>query len=129
MSINEWLGTAGLLIIVGSGAIWFRAALAVQLPENRGLYIFAWIFGSLLALAGLVGASSWLGGLTGGSGLLLGAFLLLTVAISRQKVAADAISVGKHMPAFSAQDEHGEIFDSATLDGQTVLLKFFRGHW
>ena len=40
-----------------------------------------------------------------------------------------AIEVGQTIPAFSALDEHGNVFDSGSLAGSRVLIKFFRGHW
>jgi peroxiredoxin len=39
------------------------------------------------------------------------------------------LSIGDAMPAFTAVDDDGEVFDSAALAGTPVLLKFFRGHW
>ena len=36
---------------------------------------------------------------------------------------------GDLLPRFEARDHHGEPFDSASLAGRRVLLKFFRGHW
>jgi peroxiredoxin len=51
------------------------------------------------------------------------------VSISRQQLGDDAIAVGSTIPSFTATDEHGKIFDSQSLAGQPVLIKFFRGHW
>jgi len=62
-------------------------------------------------------------------GIVIGGFLTFTVAISRQEVAADGIRVGATIPQFAALDENGELFDSSSLDGKPILMKFFRGHW
>jgi peroxiredoxin len=51
------------------------------------------------------------------------------VAISRQEVAAGAISVGASLPEFTATDDRGETFAFRAESGRPVLLKFFRGHW
>ena len=44
-------------------------------------------------------------------------------------VAVNAIRIGDTIPAFSALDENGELFESKTLAGKPALIKFFRGHW
>jgi cytochrome oxidase Cu insertion factor (SCO1/SenC/PrrC family) len=61
--------------------------------------------------------------------IIAGALFMLTFAISRQEVAADAIRVGEILPAFTALDENGAMFNAASLRGHPVLIKFFRGHW
>ena len=40
-----------------------------------------------------------------------------------------AIRVGDPMPAFTAVDDGGVLFDSERLRGNPVLIKFFRAHW
>lgn len=127
--IAEQLGIAALIVIVGSGILWFRAAFALRLPENRALFLGTWIVGVLLAIAALVNGPTWLGGITATVALLVGSFFLFTVAVSRQVLAGDAIAPGKTMPAFSALNDNGERFESASLSGSPALIKFFRGHW
>ena len=39
-----------------------------------------------------------------------------------------AIQVGDTIPRFTAPDGRGETFDSASLNGHLVLIKFFRAH-
>jgi peroxiredoxin len=39
------------------------------------------------------------------------------------------IRVGDLVPAFEAPDEHGALFRSSSLNGEPLLIKFFRGHW
>lgn len=39
------------------------------------------------------------------------------------------IAVGDTLPRFTATDHEGAAFDSESLRGERVLLKFFRGHW
>ncbi len=46
-----------------------------------------------------------------------------------KNVAAKAVAVGDIIPSFSAPDEDGTIFNSASLAGSPALIKFFRGHW
>jgi hypothetical protein len=127
--IAEQLGIAALIVIVGSGVLWFRAAFSLRLPENRAFYIGAWIVGVLLASAALANGPAWFGGTMATLALLVGSFFLFAVAVSRQVLAEDAIAPGKTMPAFGALDDKSESFESASLSGKPLLIKFFRGHW
>ena len=45
---------------------------------------------------------------------------------SRGKI---SLAVGDRFPGFSLRDSHGELFDSASLDGKTALILFYRGPW
>ena len=121
-----WLAAA---LVVGAGVLWFRAAFAVRLPEDRRGYVATWAVGAALGVAALASGAGWLGGIPATIAILAAAFGLFTIAISRQEAAPDAIAVGDAVPAFSAPDEHGATFDSASLAGKPYLLKFFRGHW
>ena len=53
--------------------------------------------------------------------------ILSSLAI--QSSQAPAVAVGQPILEFTAPDENGDIFDSASLHGKPILLKFFRGHW
>ena len=123
------MGLAAIVLVVVSGVLWFRAAAAVRLPENRSLYVAAWLVGIVLAGLSLAGSPGWTEGLAAMIAIFGSSFLLLTVAISRQKVGESAIRPGDSIPEFSAVDEHGVRWESSSLIGQPLLLKFFRGHW
>ena len=83
----------------------------------------------MLGVAALAVGAGWLGGVPAALAILIGAFFLFTVGISRQEVAQDAIVVGATLPSFTATDENDQLFDSSSLAGSPVLIKFFRGHW
>ena len=123
------LGILSLILIAGSGVLWFRGIGRVEIPKNRGGFVAAWIGGVVLALATMMSEPGLLGGIPASLALVGGLFFLMTFVISPQKVSDDAIKVGAMLPVFKALDQHGDVFDSAVLDGQPVLLKFFRGHW
>jgi len=123
------LAFVALMLTVGSGVLWFRAASAVSLPENRTGFIGVWLGAFALGLAALAGGTGWIGGIAAVISIIGATFFLLTVAISRQVVSPDAISPGAMLPAFSALDDSGEKFDAVSLAGHPVLIKFFRGHW
>ena len=40
-----------------------------------------------------------------------------------------SLRAGDRFPSFSLPDSHGELFDSASLDGKTALILFYRGPW
>jgi hypothetical protein len=123
------LAFAALALVGGAAVVWFRAAMAVSLPENRTPFVAAWGGGALLGAFALTQGLGWLGGLAAGLALLVGTFLCGLVGISRQEAAADAVRVGAVVPDFSAPDDTGRIFESSELAGHPTLIKFFRGHW
>jgi hypothetical protein len=126
---STYLGLASLVIIAISIHLWIRALRRVEIPENRGGFAAAWVIAAGLGLAALAGEPGWLGGISAGIAAFASSFLLLTLAIGGQKVASDAIQVGATIPPFTATDEFGETFDSESLAGHPVLIKFFRAHW
>ena len=123
------LGIVALLGAVGSGVLWFRAMGAVGLPANRSGFVAAWICAGALGIVAMAQEPGWFGGIASVLSVMGASFFLFTIAISRQQVNTDAISVGATLPDFSAADERGEPFDSSSLAGHPVLIKFFRGHW
>ena len=129
MPVHLILGLSALGIVVASGIVWFKAASALRLPHNRGYYVAVWLLALGLAIAAFTTASGWLSGTVAVLAGLGSAFFLMTFAISRQTAGDTAITPGADLPVFSAPDETGEQFQSATLAGQPLLLKFFRGHW
>ncbi|MGH0029238.1 MAG: hypothetical protein ACQGVC_05580 [Myxococcota bacterium] len=123
------LGWLSLAVVLASGALWFRRALAVRLPADRRGFVAVWLVGIALGVAALGQGAGWLAGVPAALAVLGGVFFCFTVAISRQRAADDAIAVGATLPAFRAPDDTGAVFDSAVLAGRPVLIKFFRGHW
>ena len=126
---DTYLGFASLGVIAISLALWFRALGQVAIPKNRGVYVATWALAAGLGVAALLGEPGWLGGVPAGIGTFASVFFLFTVSISRQKVGDGAIQVGATIPDFTATDEHGQLFDSQSLAGHPVLIKFFRAHW
>jgi hypothetical protein len=124
-----FLGWASLVVMLVSGGLWARAMRRVAIPEDRSLYFASWVVAFMLGVASFTGEPGWIGGVPAVIGQLFAALLIVTRLISTQKVAPTAIQVGDTIPQFTAPDEHGEIFDSRTLAGHLVLIKFFRGHW
>ena len=123
------LALLALVLAVGCTLVWFNRAENVALPENRAVFIAIWLSAVALAIAAFVKKAGWLGRIAALPAIVIGLFLPFTVSISEQALPPDAIRVGETMPSFSAPDDRGQVFDSARLDGNPVLIKFFRAHW
>ncbi|MCH2173727.1 peroxiredoxin family protein [Myxococcota bacterium] len=123
------LALLGLLLAIGCTMVWFNQAEKVALPENRTLFIGVWLSAVAFAIAAFVKKPSWPGRIAALPALVIGLFLPFTVSISEQILPPGAIQVGETIPNFSAQNDRGEVFDSAQLRGSPVLIKFFRAHW
>jgi cytochrome oxidase Cu insertion factor (SCO1/SenC/PrrC family) len=123
------LGLAALGVVVVAGFFWVRALQRVEIPANRGAFVAAAVLAAILGVLALASGPGWLGGIAAGLAVLVSAFFLFSIAIGDQKLAEDAIQVGATIPAFTATDEHGQTFDSQSLAGHPVLIKFFRAHW
>ena len=124
-----YLSILAFAIVVITGVRWFRLAYAVSLPENRTGFVASMLIGSGLAISSLFMGAGLAGGVLAALSILLGAFFLFTVSISEQKGGSGELQPGSPLPAFSAPDHQGNTFDSSSLDGRPILLKFFRGHW
>jgi hypothetical protein len=123
------LGICALLLTLGAGTFWIRALRRVAVPKNRAVFLTAFLLAGVLGVAALLQGAGWVGGVPAVFSIVVALFFMLTVAIGNQKTAASAIRVGDAIPAFTAVDEHGQTFNSQTLAGNPVLIKFFRGHW
>jgi glycerol uptake facilitator-like aquaporin len=120
------LGLVALLIVIGTAVRWFWRAWRVNVPSMPYFHAGLWATALVLGIVALnQGApdpvAPWAVGLA-----LMFLYLVLTGA---QKVDGPMVNVGDAIPAFTAPADSGETFDSASLAGSGVLLKFFRGHW
>ncbi len=122
------MALVALAMVAGALIWWFRRVGRVQIPKNRGPFVLWMLAGGALAGVALVEGGGWQTIAPAVVALAGALFVLSLFAISRQKVDG-AIGVGDEIPAFQALDENGEAFDGASLAGQPVLIKFFRGHW
>ena len=129
MKTGTKLAIVGLVFALGGMALWSYHIRQVDIPENRALFVALFLSAAALGVAAFVKGTSWRGGLAAAPAIFIGLFVPFTIAISAQQVAATAIQVGDTLPHFTAPDENGELFDSNSLSGHIVLIKFFRAHW
>ncbi len=129
MKTGTSLGLLALLTAASCAALWSFQMRQVDIPEDRTMYVVFCLTAAALGVGAFVAGTRWLGGMAAATAILIGSLLPFTVAISRQEVAANAIQVGDTIPHFTAVDEHGQPFDSNSLHGHLVLIKFFRAHW
>ena len=129
MKTGSKIALVALPLAIACTMLWFRAAGAVELPENRSLYVIVWLTAAALGLFSFFRGINWYAVPVALGAMLLGAFLPYTVSISAQAVDSDSIQVGDMLPAFAGPDDQGVVFDSADLRGKPVLIKFFRAHW
>lgn len=123
------LGLAALGVALAFFFGWFAMNNAVGIPENRTFFVIGWLLAVFLGVGAFVRGTKWYGGIAAVVGIFIGTFLPMTVYISPQQVGEGAIQVGDTIPQFKAVDEFGEGFNSESLQGHLVLIKFFRAHW
>lgn len=123
------LGVSALLLTLATLGLWVVLIRRVAIPENRGMFLLLFAAAAALGVAAFVRRTRWYGGVAAVLAVVMSVFFSFTVAISRQEVAPNSIKVGETIPQFTALLDSGETFDSASLRGQLVLLKFFRAHW
>jgi hypothetical protein len=123
------LGLAAFGTAVVITVTWFAVNRRVGIPEDRTFFVIGFLVAVALGIAAFVRGTRWYGGLAAALAILTGTFLPLTIAVSPQAVGSGAIHVGDTIPHFEAVDEFGKRFDSESLHGHLVLIKFFRAHW
>jgi hypothetical protein len=129
MKAGTKLGLLALVTAASCVAIWSFRIRQVDIPEDRTLFVVGFLLAAALGVSAFVAGTRWLGGVAAALAIFIGLLLPFTVAISPQEVAASAIRAGDTIPHFTAIDEHDQLFDSRTLHGHFVLIKFFRAHW
>jgi len=123
------LSLAAFMLVWSTGLRWVHLINSVALPEKRGGFLFCMLTGFGLSLSSFFFNPGWIGGTLSVLALLPSSFFIYTWSISGQQGGAGKLQSGTALLAFTGIDDQGNLFDSRTLDGQPVLLKFFRGHW
>ena len=129
MKTGTKFGILALALAVACGALWIYHIRQVDIPEDRTAFVLVFLSAAALGIAAFFKGTSWVGGVPAGIAIFIGLFLPFTIAVSPQEATASVIKVGDTIPRFTAPDDKGEIFDSKSLHGHLVLIKFFRAHW
>lgn len=120
---------AGFFAVTGAMTQYFLTIAAEKVPKQVGLHMSIFAVGIVLSLVGIITEPS---GLTWSLGVLsisMGGLVLFLLSQRRLPDGALIATLGEPMPALSAVDHTGAAFDLASLQGQRVLFKFFRGSW
>ena len=128
-TLGTALAFAALALLIATVIFWFYLANKVSIPANRTLFIFAFLLAPVLGVASFVMKARWFGSIAAVAAIIGGVLLTATIAISRQQVADNPITVGDTVPYFTAVDDQGDQFVSDVLYGTPTVIKFFRGHW
>ena len=123
------LGLIALAVALLSAAVWAYQIWRVSVPLNPVLLVAAFLCAAALGIAALSKGTTWLGGITATTAIVIGLLLPFSMIVSPQKAGDDVIQVGDRIPAFTGVDDSGAAFDSESLKGRALLIKFFRAHW
>ena len=126
---GTYISVFAILLTVTAMAFWVRAFQRVAIPKNRIGYLTAFIMAAALGIVALIEGPGWIGGILAVFSILFATFYTVSHVLGGELAGADAIRIGSMIPAFTTIDEHGETFDSQSLAGNPVLIKFYRGHW
>ncbi|MEE3331119.1 MAG: hypothetical protein VX246_09640 [Myxococcota bacterium] len=127
--LGTTLGFAAFGVAALTMVAWFRQINQVDIPENRIVFVLFFVSAVALSVSAFVMRTRWFGAIPALLAIVIGGFFPFSMTISRQEVATTGIQVGQTIPHFRALNRSGEWFDSASLEGKPVLIKFFRGHW
>ena len=124
------IGLLAALLAASTAWYWFHLIREVALPEDRTGFVVVFLASVCLGVFAFVKRTSWVGAVPPVFAIVVGLFLPATMMISEQVVARDvAIEVGDRIPRFTSIEDSGAEFDSRSLNGHLVLIKFFRAHW
>ena len=124
-----FLGFAAFVIAIVTAALWVRQINMVAIPEDKTLFIASFLTAVVLGVASFIVGTRWFAGIAAVPAILISLILPYTIYISPQQVSDNPIQVGDTIPQFVAIDDEGNRFFSDSLEGSTVLIKFFRAHW
>ncbi|MEO0601225.1 MAG: hypothetical protein AAF211_07300 [Myxococcota bacterium] len=135
MTTAPILAALGSFVSLGAWVIYFTTVPSGRVPTRPVAYLLLQVTALVLSVAGLVGLPG-VDGLALAGTVGLGAFgvvastLFLWLFTQRKTPVGDLrVATGDALLAFTAADAAGEPFDSHSLRGRRVLLKFFRGSW
>lgn len=133
-SIALIFAVAGLLSVMTAWAMYLATIPRGTVPDRPVGYLAAQVAGIALAAAGIAWSAR-----SGAAGpaviapaafaMFMAGFFLFLFSQRKTPVGDIRVTVGDSLLPFSVNDSEGQRFDSGSLAGKRVLLKFFRGGW
>jgi len=120
--------------VLGSWVAYMATVPSGKVPPKPWGHLAAQAIGGLMAVGGLAGALRGGGGLIApallsGTAVTMSGLFFFLYSQRSTPVGEIRVTVGDRLRPFTATTPDGRRFDSASLEGRRVLLKFFRGHW
>lgn len=128
------LALGGLLLSLATWGVYMATIPMNRVPVRATATLAAQAAAGLLGLAGLAlwaleGRPGWGPPLLALGALSQAAGFLWVYSQRRTPVGELRVAVGDRLLPFTARTADGQPFESESLAGQRVLLKFFRGGW
>ncbi len=134
MAVPVVLAIAGLVLVLGSWVTYMATVPSGKVPVRPLGHLASQGAGALAAAWGIASAyGSGVGVLAavvaGGTAITMSSLFFFLYSQRATPLGRLRVKVGDPLRPFTALTPEGETFDSASLQGRRVLLKFFRGHW
>lgn len=128
------LASSGAALSVGSFAAYLSTIPSGKVPARPLGHFALQAVGASLAIGGIAAALVSGGGViapavAGTMGLTVSGLFAYLYSQRATPVGNLRVKVGDPLRPFTALTPEGTTFDTASLRGRRVLLKFFRGHW
>ena len=135
MTIPVILAGAGCLLVMVAWVSYMATIPRNTVPARPVGAVIMQVGGTALAIAGV--AWSFRGGGSPGAATIapaavaatMGPLFLFILSQRKTPVGNIRVKVGDTLPAFAATTADGGAFNTDSLAGTRVLLKFFRGSW
>ena len=122
-------GLLSFVFVAIALVLWFRWMNEVTLAGRRSLLFALCGVGAGLGGVALVHEPGWVGGALAIGGMTAGILWIGLGLLGKQSKQLPNLTIGQTFPAIAAPDHTGALFEVASLRGQPVLIKLFRGHW
>ena len=130
IKLGTKIGVFAAILAALTAWYWFHLTGQVALPSDRTGFALVFLLCAVLGVLAFIKRTSWLGAVPPLFAIVVGLFFPGTMLISEQIISPDAANeVGDRIPRFTSIDDAGVEFDSRSLNGHLVLIKFFRAHW
>ncbi len=129
MTYPAWIALSSLVAVLAAWGVYLASIASHSVPEKpwtnasiQGLAVGAAVLAIALKPAAITIAP-------GSMAIMMGSLFLFLLTQRHTPVGNIKISVGEPLLAFTAKNADGSTFDSSSLGGRRILLKFFRGSW